>query len=104
MESREAEIEAALRRCVERLGGLCLKWTCPGHSGVPDRIVLLPGGLVYFVELKRPSGRLRPLQKWWRDRLLGLGFHWSAVYDLEMAAELEAALRRQMAREEVIRR
>lgn len=72
----EKEIERKLKVLVEgRLGGLCLKWMCPGWSGVPDRILLLPGGRVYFVELKRPKGsRTSELQKWWKRKLEALGF------------------------------
>lgn len=45
MEVLERELEAKLVHAVRSRGGLCLKWISPGASGVPDRIVLLPGGL-----------------------------------------------------------
>lgn len=71
----EKDIEKALGRMVGRLGGLCLKWVCPGWLGVPDRIVLLPGGRVIFVELKRPQGgKMSAMQKWWARKLSDLGF------------------------------
>lgn len=71
----ERDIEKKLRRMVERRGGLCLKWVCPGWSGVPDRILLLPGGRVIFVETKRPiGGKLSVLQTWWLEQLRRLGF------------------------------
>ena len=71
----EKDIEKALTRAVTRHGGLCLKWVCPGWSGVPDRIIVLPGGRVIFVELKRPQGGKRsPMQIWWSRKLNGLGF------------------------------
>ena len=72
----EKEIEQKLKKMVERHGGLCLKWVCPGWLGVPDRICLLPGGIVIFVELKRPDGkgRLGAMQKWWAKKLGELGF------------------------------
>ena len=59
---REASIERRLVDGIRKAGGLALKFTSPGHSGVPDRIVLLPGGRVVFVELKTETGRLSPLQ------------------------------------------
>lgn len=55
----EKSIENVLRKAVEDEGGVCLKWTCPGHRGVPDRMILFPGGIIAFVELKRPGQRSR---------------------------------------------
>ena len=80
----EKDIERKLVETVKRHGGLCLKWVCPGWAGVPDRIVILPGGRVVFVELKRPKGgRLSGLQKWWAEKLTELGFlHW-IIWDQE---------------------
>ena len=48
----EKSIENILRKAVEDEGGVCLKWTCPGDRGVPDRMILFPGGIIAFVELK----------------------------------------------------
>jgi len=59
---REREVEAALVKAVKTRGGICPKWVSPGLDGVPDRIVLLPGGKVGFVELKAPGERPRKLQ------------------------------------------
>lgn len=79
MTQLEKDIEKKLRLMVERHGGLCLKWVCPGWSGVPDRIILLPGGHVIFAETKRPkNGKMSKLQDWWFRQLLNLGF-WSVV-------------------------
>ena len=75
MTKLEKDIEAKLRKVVERHGGLCLKWVCPGWSGVPDRMILLPSGRLMFAELKRPKGgKVEELQKWWRRRLTAFGF------------------------------
>ena len=79
MTELEKEIEKKLRQMVELHGGRCLKWVCPGWSGVPDRIILLPGAVVIFAETTRPKGgKLSRLQKWWAEQLRGLGF-WSVV-------------------------
>lgn len=59
---RESSIEAYLVSQIRKLGGLCKKWTAPGSSGEPDRIIIWDG-LIEFVELKRPGGRLSELQK-----------------------------------------
>lgn len=82
MTTLEKDIERALVEKVKKRGGYCLKWVCPGWAGVPDRIVLLPGGRVVFVELKRPKGgRPSPLQKWWAKKLIDLGFNHWVIWD-----------------------
>ncbi len=58
----EKTIEQYLRREVKKLGGVAFKFVSPGNAGVPDRIVLLPGGTVKFVELKKPGGKTSPIQ------------------------------------------
>ena len=80
MRERESDIELALVRACNAHGALCLKWTCPGHAGVPDRIVLMPGGRVSFVELKAPGKKLRPLQECMVESLQRLG-HFCYVID-----------------------
>lgn len=45
-------------------GGLCYKFVSPGNPGVPDRIVITPGGRTIYVELKTEVGRLANIQKW----------------------------------------
>ena len=81
MTKLEKDIEQKLRVTVNNLGGLCLKWVCPGWSGVPDRIILMPGGHVIFAELKRPKGgRLSPMQIFWRRKLQGFGFFVTYIF------------------------
>lgn len=87
MEQLEKDIEAKLRKLVESHGGRCLKWVCPGWAGVPDRIILLPGAIIYFVETKKPKGGvLSALQKKWRKWLTELGFTYCLVHNDEQLA------------------
>lgn len=84
MTTLEKDIEKKLRLAVENHGGRCLKWVCPGWSGVPDRLVLLPGARIYFIETKRPKGgKLSALQKKWRDWLYALGFTYLVIWNEE---------------------
>ena len=69
----EQELEAKLKGKVEKLGGLCLKFYS-SISGVPDRIVLIPGGKVYFVEMKCHKGKLSALQTYSHKILRKLDF------------------------------
>lgn len=71
---RESKIEKYLKDEVEKLGGLCLKFTS-SIRGVPDRIVLLPENRIYFVELKNEQGRLSVPQKYLHKKFKRLGIH-----------------------------
>ena len=55
---KESDVEKYLNDEVKKLGGITRKWTSPGHAGVPDRIVIFPGGRVWFVEVKTDKGKL----------------------------------------------
>lgn len=69
----EKDIEEYLRLGVKKLGGVAFKFTSPGNSGVPDRLIVMPGNRIYFVELKRPGGKTSPLQNRQISRLKDLG-------------------------------
>lgn len=56
MTTLEKDIERKLRLMVQRHKGRCLKWVCPGWSGVPDRIIILPGGHIIFADVKLTRG------------------------------------------------
>lgn len=89
----EKEVEQHLREIIKQHGGLCLKWVCPGWSGVPDRIILLPGGKVIFCELKRPKGgKISKLQEWWHNKLRSLGFWVLYIFDHDQVNYLSASI------------
>ena len=71
---REKTIEKKLADAVKGRGGLAPKFTSPGFDGMPDRIVLLPGGRMAFVEVKAPGKAPRPLQETRHRLLRQLGF------------------------------
>ena len=71
---RESAVERKLVKGIRKLGGVALKFVSPGHAGVPDRLVLLPGGRIIFVELKTTTGRLSALQLVTHINLTELGF------------------------------
>lgn len=71
---REKTIERKLAEAARAKGGLAPKFTSPGLDGMPDRIVLMPGGRMAFVEVKAPGKTPRPLQEARHRQLRGLGF------------------------------
>jgi hypothetical protein len=79
----EKTIEVNLCRSIEAMGGLALKFVSPGRVGVPDRIVLLPSGEMYFVELKAPGKKLSPKQAKMAKVLAGLGHPVRVIDSLE---------------------
>ena len=82
---REKTVEQKFRKEVQDAGGLALKFASPGFDGVPDRIALLPGGKMAFVEVKAPGKKPRPLQEARHRLLRQLGFR---VYVLDDAGQI----------------
>ena len=71
---REQQIEQNLAKAVKAAGGIAPKFTSPGFAGMPDRLVLMPGGHIGFVEVKAPGEKPRPLQLSRHRLLRRLGF------------------------------
>lgn len=69
---KESTIEQYLVTETKKRKGYCIKLL--GVVGLPDRMILLPGARVIFVEVKTITGKLSPLQKQWQIWLSVLGF------------------------------
>lgn len=85
----EKKIESKLVKAVKHSGGMCLKFVSPSFAGVPDRIVLLSGGRIAFVETKATGKDMRPLQRKRKWQLEKLGFK---VYCLDNEEKIEEIL------------
>ena len=83
---KEYAIEKHLIRKAQVRGGACLKFTSPGTAGVPDRIVILPGGKIGFAELKAPGKKPRLVQRAVLRVLYRLGCRVAAI-DNKKSAE-----------------
>ena len=82
-------MEGHLRRRVEKVGGICVKFLPDFARGFPDRIVLLPGGVLVWVETKRPQGGvLSPVQKVQHVLLRRLGQRVEVVWTKDQADDL----------------
>ncbi len=70
----EKLVERSLVKYIKALGGLCLKLPCDFCIGLPDRLCLLPGGKLIFVELKTTGQKPRLIQRITHDKIRSLGF------------------------------
>ena len=86
---REKQIEQRLSQRVKQLGGVAFKFVSPGMDGMPDRLILLPGGRAAFAELKAPGLCPRPLQLRRKRQLETLGFR---VYVIDQPDQIGGVL------------
>lgn len=86
---REKQIEQKLVKAVRAVGGICPKLVSPGMDGMPDRMALLPGGRIGFVEVKAPGQSPRPLQTHRHRQLRALGF---SVFVLDDPEQIPAII------------
>jgi hypothetical protein len=84
----EKQIEKKLVKAVKQRGGLAPKLISPGMDGMPDRMVLLPGECILFVEVKAPGRKPRPLQELRHRQLTELGFEVYVLDDPEQIPEI----------------
>ena len=89
---REKETEQKLVKAVKANGGIAPKLVSPGFDGMPDRLVLLPGGVIAFAELKAPGKKPRPLQLARHRLLRKLGFKVYIIDDPEQITEMLATI------------
>ena len=80
---REKKIEEKFRNKIKDLGGTAYKFVSPGRAGVPDRLVILPGGRIGFAELKRHNGKPTKLQKMQMSFIRKLGCYVKVIYSEE---------------------
>lgn len=87
----EDAVELHFNQQVAAHGGQAYKFVSPGCAGVPDRIAIFPFNRVYFVELKKKTGRIRSLQWLWSVKVLDVGVN---VEFLKSKVEVDAWIRR----------
>lgn len=86
----EKMIENKLTLAVKKAGGIAVKFVSPSFAGMPDRLVLLPDGVIAFAELKAPGKKPRPLQEARHRLLRRLGFR---VYVIDSEEQIGGMLR-----------
>lgn len=100
MNKLERDIEKNLGMILKEWDCLYLKFVSPGHAGVPDRMILTPGGHVVFVELKQAGKNLRPLQVYWQKTLQRMHFAAFVVSDRDSARKCLGYVNEVLRREE----
>ena len=85
----EKHIEQQLVKAVRSHGGIAPKFLSPGYDGVPDRLILFPGGRIAFCELKAPGKKMRPLQLRRKAQLERFGF---SVYIIDEVSQISPIL------------
>lgn len=95
----EKDIEKILVKGVKRLGGCAYKWVSPGKDGVPDRIVVLPGGIIWFAELKADKGVVSPRQEYQLRYLESLGLNTIVLRGETEVREFLAAREKEVSKE-----
>ncbi|MFA6718368.1 MAG: VRR-NUC domain-containing protein [Prevotella sp.] len=86
----ERDIENYLVRKVKAKGGIAYKFTSPQRRSVPDRLVVLPRGRIFFVELKAPGKKPTRLQVREHEILRGVG---QLVFVVDSKAGVDALIR-----------
>lgn len=85
----EKAIESKLVAAIDKVGGWALKLPCTYVAGLPDRMVLLPKGRIFFVEVKTTGKKPTPIQRLIHRRLHCLGF---TVYVADSFEKLQTIL------------
>ena len=79
----EKEIESYFVKSVKAMGGLAYKFNSLSNRGVSDRIVVLPNGEAWFIELKTERGRLSALQKIFANDMRRLNQNYACLNSIE---------------------
>lgn len=91
----EKTVEKHLVDRVTAAGGRAYKFVSPNNRGVFDRVVVMPRGAIWFVEVKSPTGRLSKLQERFRDAMIAMGHKTAVVYSKDAVDNLMTILERE---------
>lgn len=79
----ERDVERYLVKRVEAIGGRAYKFVSPGRAGVADRIVCLPTGETWFVEVKTEGGRMSALQNVFAEDMRRMNQKYTVIWSKE---------------------
>lgn len=84
----EKLLERKLSREVERLGGWSIKILAVHINGLPDRICLLPGGRLFFAEIKTTKQKTTRIQNFIIAKIIKLGFRVEIIDNSETIKDI----------------
>lgn len=87
MES-EKNIEKYLVGKVNEMGGMCIKIPAIHHAGIPDRLILIPMGIIFFAEIKTTKNKPRKLQLLVHRKLRKIGFRVEVIDTTQQIREI----------------
>lgn len=93
---RERDVESRLTSSLERIGVPCIKFSPEHKVGMPDRLILLPGGKCIWVELKTQGGHLAEIQKLQHRRLVDAGQRVEVLWNKKDVDNLVAEVKREI--------
>lgn len=79
----EKTVEKYFVKVVKDMGGKAYKFRSPSNRGVADRLAVMPNGVVWFIEIKRPGGELSLLQKRFALEIQELGQKYACLWSKE---------------------
>lgn len=80
----EKYFERKLKEKINSQKGLCIKLLSNHFLGLPDRMCLLPGGRIFFCEIKSTGFKRSPRQQWVHNKLIQLGFKSYIIDNMEI--------------------
>jgi len=83
MADLEKDIERYFVKSVQSLDGITFKFNSMSNRGVADRIVCLPNGETWFVEIKKDGGKLSALQKIFASDMAKLNQKYACLWNRE---------------------
>jgi hypothetical protein len=87
-ENQKKYFERKLKEAIYLKGGLCLKLLSNHFLGLPDRMCLMPGGIIFFCEIKTTGFERSPRQAWVHKKLIQLGFKSYLIDNMEIINKL----------------
>lgn len=89
----EKLVEMTLVNEIKKAKGLCIKLVCLHMIGLPDRLCLMPGSKIAFVELKTTGEKPRRIQEYMHEKIRNLGFE---VYVIDTVEEVKTLVNKML--------